>query len=265
MKRVTTLYYLLFVLLIFGAFASMAQNVYGQKILGGVALIFCVLFISQLVSQLREEQRDFTTKLESISLIVLSVILAMRVFYLRFPFVEIFFGVAGVGLMTVYLRKLLQSWHSRKNTGGSLTFLIIIFYGSLILYILSMVSVAFYPILSEPAGGLAFGFLIIFVAFGFVSKEFMVTGEKISVFKFIQRFTDRSVVLAILFLLFTAYMGLTKIKVLPKMYSNEFPQAYFDLVKEAEAGKEIPVNGLYRHELFKKEYDLFIQKRSQKK
>jgi hypothetical protein len=61
-----------------------------------------------------------------------------------------------------------------------------------------------------------------------------------------------------LFVLFTAYMGLTKFDILPKMYSDEYPQAYLDLVKQAEAGGEKPVNGKYKHEEFKELYDQFV-------
>jgi len=47
-----------------------------------------------------------------------------------------------------------------------------------------------------------------------------------------------------LFVLFTAYMGLTKFVILPKMYSDEYPQAYLELVKQAEGGTEKSVNGI---------------------
>ncbi len=65
-----------------------------------------------------------------------------------------------------------------------------------------------------------------------------------------------------LFVLFTAYMGLTKINILPKMYSDEYPQAYFELVKQAEAGEEKLVNGEYKHEEFKEMYDGFVSRNS---
>ena len=79
------------------------------------------------------------------------------------------------------------------------------------------------------------------------------------------RFKDRSVVLLALFLLFTAYMGLTKIGAIPKMYSDEFPQAYFELVNKAESGQEKAVEGKYRHEAFKEMYDRFIGRQGEGK
>lgn len=74
------------------------------------------------------------------------------------------------------------------------------------------------------------------------------------------KFKDRSVVLITLFVLFTAYMGLTKFYILPKMYSDEYPQAYLELVKQAEAGQEEPINGKYKHEEFKELYDQFVSR-----
>ena len=45
MRKFNTIYYLLFILLVMGAFASMAQNSYGLKIMGAVAFIFGLLLI----------------------------------------------------------------------------------------------------------------------------------------------------------------------------------------------------------------------------
>jgi hypothetical protein len=44
------------------------------------------------------------------------------------------------------------------------------------------------------------------------------------------------------------------------MYSDEYPQAYFKLVNNAETGKEKPVNGKYKHQEFKRRYDDFVEK-----
>ena len=55
-------------------------------------------------------------------------------------------------------------------------------------------------------------------------------------------------------------MGLTKINIIPKMYSDEFPQEYFELVNRAEMGLEDPVDGVYQHEKFKEMYDTFVKR-----
>jgi hypothetical protein len=122
-----------------------------------------------------------------------------------------------------------------------------------------MITVAFFPSLSEPAGGTAFALILAFILISLLKREIMVGSEKVSGFSAVARFKDSSVLLIILFLLFTSYMGFTKIGVLPKMYSDEFPQTYFELVNQAESGKEKPINGKFKHEDFKEKYDLFVK------
>jgi hypothetical protein len=56
-------------------------------------------------------------------------------------------------------------------------------------------------------------------------------------------------------------MGLTKVDLIPRMYSDQFPQAYFELVNRAESGEERPVDGAYQHEKFKAAYDRFVRRR----
>jgi hypothetical protein len=46
------------------------------------------------------------------------------------------------------------------------------------------------------------------------------------------------------------------------MYTDEYPQAYFELVKQAEAGTEGSVEGKFNHEEFKEMYDRFVSRNS---
>ncbi len=259
MKKYNTLYYLLFMLIVMGAFASMAQNDYGTTILGLSAVSFSVLFLVQLISMV------ITTKnwikngaIELVSLCVLAGILAMRVFFIHFQFVEFVFGVAGLLLLLVYLRKMVHSNSLVKLNSQKLVWLIRIFYGSIVLYLISMIMVPFFSVISEPAGIAGFVLLILFGVISLTSKDILTNGDKISGFQFVAQAKDRSGVLAILFLLFTVYMGFSKIGVIPPMYSDEFPQSYYKLVKQAETGNEKPVNGKYRHEEFKEMYDKLV-------
>jgi hypothetical protein len=261
MKNYNPLYYLLFVLMIFGAFASIAQNDYGITVLGLCALSFAVIFLIQLITNVsKNKSRNRMEVLELFFLVVLSVILFMRVFYIRFLFVEVVFAVAGLALISIYLLRLSQAWLELRNKSTGLGLLILSFFGSIILYLVSMTIIPFVPSLAEPAGGVAFGLILIFGLGSKVNGGIVAEGERITAFDYVLRLKDRSVVLIALFLLFTAYMGFTKIGILPRMYSNEFPQAYFELVDHAEKGVEKPVDGLYRHEEFKKQYDRFVNR-----
>ncbi len=262
MKKYNPIYYLLFVLLIMGAFASMAQNDYGIKILGLVALSFSLLFSIQLISTYRKKttKRDKSDFLELLSLILLSLILALRVFYIRFLFVEVVFGGAGILLVMVYGGKALRSFRLNQPKSNRMAWLVLGFHCSILLYVVSMITIPFIPSLSEPAGGTAFALFLAFVMACLWSKGIMFGAEKLTGFAFVARFKDRSVVLLALFLLFTAYLGLTKLSVIPKIYSAEFPQSYFKLVDEAETGKEKPITGKYKYEEFKATYDRFVER-----
>jgi capsular polysaccharide biosynthesis protein len=92
-----------------------------------------------------------------------------------------------------------------------------------------------------------------------INRNFLIQGENISAFKFVSRLKDNSILIIALFLLFTLYRGFTITKILPKVYSDEFPQTYFEMVNKAESGKETSVNGKYKYQEFKEKYDQFIE------
>jgi len=190
----------------------------------------------------------------------MATVLALRAYYIRFPFVEVIFGAAGLTLIIIYISKLLRSWNELNKRNKVLAVLVSLFYGSIIFYVVSMVAVPFALGIAESTGGVAFGLIILFCILSFIRKKLLVDGEDVFAFKYVLKFKDRSVVLLTLFVLFTAYMGLTKVGILPKMYSDEYPQAYFELVKQAETGSEEPVNGKYKHEEFKEMYDQFVSR-----
>lgn len=262
MKKFITYYYLLFVLLILGAFASMAQNDYGNTILGGVALAFTGLFGIQLMASFSAKNQDRNEQLELLSLMLLAGILALRVFYIHFPWVEAAYGLSGLLLMIAQVRKLVSYWKRYIGRNKTAAYLVTIFRTSIILYVFSMTIVPFAPMLTEPSGEAAFSLLIIFVIVAYFKRELMISGEKVSGFQIVSQWKDHSLVLMTLFFLFTAYMGLAKLNAIPKMYSDELPQAYFEFVNRAETRKENPINGQYTHEEFKERYDLFIKRNS---
>lgn len=260
MRRYNTLYYLLFVLIVMCAFASMAQNDYGMTILGLAAASFSVIFLFQLISALSKKYQHAIYEIVEIScLFVLSAIMAMRVFYIRFEFVEYVFALAGITLIVVYLQKMLSAYTVAKSANKNLSVLILIFYGSVVLYLISMITVPFLPSVSEPIG-IAAAVLMISSSIGNLALgTILVNNEKTTGYQFVLKLRDRSMVLLTLFLLFSFYMAFTKINVVPKLYSDEFPQSYYQLVNQAEMGKEIQLKGKFKHETFKENYEKFLK------
>jgi hypothetical protein len=62
--------------------------------------------------------------------------------------------------------------------------------------------------------------------------------------------------------LFSLYFGLNRLGLIPAIYSDEYPQAYYELIDEAETSKEKPISGEYKYQLFLKQYDRFVNENS---
>lgn len=260
MKKYNTINYLLFILLIMGAFASMAQNSYGLKIMGGVAFVFGLLFFIEFISVLTEKgKKDIYILIEPACLLTLSVIFSLRVFYIHFPFVEWLFAAAGVVLVLIYIGKMIICFRNMKPKNSKLALLILVFHFSIILFLVSLVIVPFAKKFSEITGTIAFILILIFIIIGLFKKDWLVTGEMVSPFKMVTHFQDHSIIIVSLMLLFSLYIGFNQVGLIPGIYSDEFPQAYYKMVEDAASKKEEPIEGKYKYEAFKEKYDAFLK------
>lgn len=260
MKKYNTIFYLLFILLIMGAFASMAQNSYGLKIMGGVAFVSALVFIVEFISVLRKmDNRDVYTLAEPACLFILSIVFGLRIFYIHFSYIELLFGAAGVILVLIYLRKMMIRFRHYRQKNNFLALLVLFFHLSIILFLVSLTLVPFAPKTSEVTGAVALILLVGFIVAAFIKNDLLVEGEKISAFKMVRNLKDHSVIIVSLFLLFSLYLGFNRIGILPGIYSDEFPRAYFELVDKAATKKEKPVDGKYKYEEFMKKYQQFLE------
>jgi hypothetical protein len=261
MKTYNALYYLLTVLLITGAFASMAQNSYGLTIIGIVSIAFGLLFLIQFLSILGKRGSWLKSgALELLALSILSFLFALRVWYIRFPYIEWVFASAGILLGIYYCARLLHHVHSLKAKNKLLASLVAIYYASLVLFLVALITVAFRPSFATFAGAAAILLVAVFLLVSLLAKTLLLDGEKLSAFSFIIRFRDRSILVLSLFMLFTLYLASTRSSILPKIYSDEFPKAYFDLVNDAETGKVQAADGRNAFEQFKQQYDKFVSR-----
>ena len=265
MKKRNAIYLFLFILLVMGAFASMAQNSYGLKILGGVAFVFGLLFIAEFITALRrKENEDLFTIIEPLCLFILSFIFGLRVFYIHFNYVEILFGAAALILAIVYLRKMMFRFRYFQPKNKLMSILIIIFHLSIVLFLISLALVPFLPMTAEAIGIGSFALLLIFVIAGFLKRNLLVEGEFVSAFQVVRKFKGHSIIIITLIVMFSFYVGFNKIGILPGVYSDEYPRAYFELVDKATTGKEKAVDGKYMHEEFMKKYKEFVKKNKSK-
>jgi hypothetical protein len=244
-----------------GAFASMAQNSYGLKLIGVVSVVFALHFLYQLIlSLLKPGKKDLFFLLEMGSLTVLSAIFALGVFNIHSNFTDVVFVAAGTLLAGVYFTTMLNAYNQLRLQDKSFALLILSFYLSIILFIVFMITGTFAPLVSNMAGLAGFVLLAIFIITALVKTDFMVDGENLSAFKWIIRKKDRSGLLVSLLGMMVLYFGLSTAGVLPQLYKDDLPQAYYNLVRDVNAGKEDKTDGVYKHDQFKKEYDKFISR-----
>jgi hypothetical protein len=244
-----------------GAFASMAQNDYGLKIMGGVAITFGLVFLIEFITTIgNKEKKDAYALAELAAMILFSVIFGCRVFNIHFPFIEWLFAAAGAWLGFFYIRKLFIRFHRLVFRNRRLAVLGVIFHLSIVLFLISLIMIPFASQKAEWVGMAAFALLLVFIIGAFVKRDDMVDGNIVTAMQMITGYRDHSIVLASLFLLFSLFAAFNKAGLVPGIYNDEFPRAYYKLVNEASAGKEKPVNGIYRHEEFKKSYDRFIKR-----
>lgn len=262
MKRFNPIYYLLFILLIMGAFASMAQNGYGLTVMGLVGFLFGIVFIVEflLVADKKEHGSAFFL-VEVSCLIIFSVIFGLRLFYIYFPFIEEVFAAAGVVLALLYIVKMIQRYKELESENRGLARLSLLFHGSIIIFLFSMVLAPFALGIAQWGGLISLLLLLIYFIWALSRKKYMIDGETRTAFSMVRHLRDHSVIIVSLFILFTLYTGLNRIGILPEIYSDQYPQEYFRLVEKASTGQEKAENGKYRHELFKQEYELFIEHR----
>jgi hypothetical protein len=261
MKSYNTLYYLLTVLLIMGAFASMAQNSYGMQIISVVSMAFGLIFLILFIHQLNNKKGNHALSLlEYLSLFLLALIFTFRSFQVYFPYIEWLFVISGMAIAGIYTAKAIHHFQTCRRKNLTLATLVMVAYLSISFFSLAMVLFAFNPSFARYLGFLALLLIAGFLIGGIFYSRLLLGIEKTSVFKLIAGFRDRFYLLLTLFILLTLYVGLTGAGVLPKLYSDNYPQAYYKLVNEAESGNEKPVDGRYQYENFKTAYDQFVEK-----
>jgi hypothetical protein len=260
MKKYNPIYYLFFILLVMGAFASMAQNGYGLKIMGGVAFAFGLIFLLELTAGLgKKEAKDGYALAELAAMILFAVIFGCRIFHIYFPYIEWLFALAGAWLVFLYIRKMFIRYRRLVSRNRRLAWLGVIFHLSIILFLVSLIMIPFASQKAEWVGTAAFALLLVFMVGAFVKRDDLVDGDKVTAMQMVTGYRDHSIVLTSLFLLFSLFAAFNKAGLVPATYSDEFPQSYFKLLDEATSGKEKPVNGKLKHEVFMEQYKLLLQ------
>ena len=232
---------------------------------GGVAFVFGLLFIAEFITALRrKENEDLFAIVEPLCLFILSSLFGLRVFYIHFNYVEVIFGAAAFVLAIIYLRKMMLRSRYFRAKNKLLALFIIIFHLSIVLFLISLALAPFFPVIAEVIGVGSFALLLIFIIAGLSKKNLLVEGELLSAFQVVRQYKGHSVILITLIVMFSFYLGFNKLGILPGIYSDEYPRAYFELVDKATTGKEKAVDGKYRYEEFMEKYKQFVKKNKRK-
>ena len=265
MKSYNTIYYLLTVMLILGGFASMAQNDYGMLILSGVSIAFALIFLVQLIRTFSSGMvTDLSLRVEFFGLFLLASLFALKSFQLYIPLMEWFFAGAALALAFIYFNRMIRHYRHYDSKNRIFAILLATFYIAIVVFFLAMAMTSFNAGWAKITGGIALILIFGALLFSLFNGNFLVMGEKTTSVKTIAGFRDRYFLLISLFILFAIYIGFSGSGVLPKLYSDKYPQAYYQLVNRAESGKEKPVDGRFEYETFRKNYDQLLEKNLKK-
>lgn len=260
MNRVYTLYYLLIVCLILGTFAAMAQNHYGQIVLGLVAFGFGLIFSYHTWCQIRLKNNSFWSVAEPIGLGLLSVILGLRVFYIYFPYAEIIFIVAGSLLVLIYLRMCIVRNKITEDEHPLWYKFDLFYYGSIVLFLCALILAPFFYSVSFIAGAVAFILLAIFIGMTYYNRTLSWRGEVINPLYWLRIKQDHSTILLIVFILFSFYQAMIRTSVFPAMYNDEMPQVYYELIQK-KSSRLIQSDGhTWDYNTFKAAYDQLVER-----
>jgi hypothetical protein len=196
---------------------------------------------------------------ELAAMILFAVIFGCRIFNIHFPYIEWLFAAAGAWLVFFYIRKLFIRYQRLVSRNQRLAWLGLIFHLSIILFLVSLIMIPFASQKAEWVGMAAFALLLVFIIGAFVKRDDLVDGNKVTAMQMVTGYRDHSIVFASLFLLFSLFAAFNKAGLVPGIYSDEFPRAYFELVDRATSGKEKSVDGKLKHEEFMEQYKLLLK------
>jgi hypothetical protein len=261
MNRYLTIFFLLFMLLIMGAFASMAQNNYGFAMLGWVSLGFTLVFLVQLARKLTGKKAySISSVAELLGLIVLTFLFSMNNFHIRIPFSDYLATAAAVLLAVVYAGNLRDAIQRPVTKGRSNRAWIIAYYAGVILFLLSFAMTPFLPQWVKLTDGVAFFLLIVFVVGSFLLPGLLKGWENNLALHIINGFRDRSFILACIFFLMAMYGSAVRVGWLPPLYSDAYPKVFFEMTGHKEPGAVNTSRPQVSQNEFKEKYERFVER-----
>jgi hypothetical protein len=266
MRKNVILYYALLLLMVMGAFASMALNSYGVPLMGYASLGFSLLFAYELFFLLPRKKSIRRTDKRIIGLELITLFTICLFYFFRAAAIEIPFDVNPVPMLLIvllglngyqfYRTTILIKEPPLKLKVGVLLYFLTLF----------LVLAASYLLQFQSSAGVyltiaAFFGWVGFVVIGWWRGKVIVNGEETSAMKVASRFKNKSGLELISFSLLIAYSSLNAINLLPPLYFGSMPNGYLKVLRQAEVVKNQTDPGAKSADPkeFEKSYKRFIK------
>jgi len=257
MINIRSIYFVLFLLLITGGSAALAKNDYGVTLMAwsflGYALTSAIAGIMSFI----DRRQSIEHTIEYFALFIVFSIIGMRIILLRFAYVEILFSIAGLILVILYGKHLMNV---RKGIGNKvLSYFLMLFYSSIVLYLLAMVLNPINKMSSEILALLGLIILVVAILTSFRIRSIIIKDKEVSLSKYLTKQPNNSMVILSLLVIYTIYSAAVITKVIPDIHSNNMPEGYYELVKKAEEGSDVKVDGKFEYQIYKEHLDRFYK------
>jgi hypothetical protein len=257
-------------LIVLGLFAIMAQNGYGFTLMGVSYFGLALLYIARISWKVAEdfsaiEKRDIVCISELLLLASMFILFGLRTFYINIPFIDLIFIALCSLLIVVYLIIASGIFNTIRNENPPLARNVMFFYSSILLFILSLGFRIINPSLSALIGTLGILASLPFLIALMRRKKYDHSGKSITLLQFIVASGNKSGMLFLFFIFSAIYLGLSNFRIIPGIENAEKPGTYIELRIQAETGKEKPVNGKYKYQIYKEAMDNFLQRHGNKK
>jgi len=267
MRKYNPIYYLLFVLIITGAFSSMALNTYGMKLIGFSCLGFAVTFLHEFLfgTKKRKDLESWNRKalrIELILLAILSVLFFLRSLLISFPYAEEIFILTVVLMVVYYLYIGRQAYQALSKINKTSAIGLLFYFASLILF-----SVTFIIGILFPDSGIIMaitGFILIgiYLVLGITNRKMIIEGEDYSLFSYTLNLKNKTTIAFVAIIMIFSFYTFRDANLIPGMYSGDTPTGYLRLIQEAESGQQDQQAREEKYLEFKSRYEQFIKKYS---
>jgi len=257
MINIRSIYFVLFLLLITGGSAALAKNDYGVQLMAWSFVGYALTSALAGILSIFERRISIEQTIENFTLFVIFSIISMRIVLIRFPYVEIVFSIAGLILVILYGKHLIKV---RNGIGNKvLSYFLMLFYGSIVLYLLALVLNPMNKLSSEILAILGLIILVIAILSSFRIRSIVIKEKEVSLSKYLTNLPNNSMVIISLLLIYTIYSATVMTKIIPDIHSNNMPEGYYELIKKAEAGTDLKVDGQFQYEIYKEHLDRFYK------